>query len=422
MGHDPATTGRIAALTDTRLYGADFIRAAACLTVLFHHLAQRMSWNDNLGFVEWFRVFAQIGTFGVAMFFVLSGFLLARPFWQALDSGAAAPSLRTYAMRRAARILPGFWLALLVTLVLTVTVFKVPLDAQLLLRAAAGMLLVADWHWVTFFPVEVNGPLWSIGFEITSYVLMPLGFLLLFALRPLTGKGWRSRLLWIGVIGLTLGAHWLFTKYYRVDMHDRGWDHGLIGGAKYWMPRYNPIGFFAMFAVGGLAAGLQVRWARYRNWLFDALALTGLGAAIYVFVLHMKAQDASGFGWLGIPYAFPWFVLATGLVLAATPSSRLVGIVLDNPVSRYVAKISFGIYIWHYVVLELVRLYWAPDIDHGQMVDPIKFVVTSGIIIGITLVVAQLSFSFVESPAIRWARGREERPAPRPGQAAEAVS
>ena len=125
-------------MTDNRLNGADFVRAAACLTVLFHHLAQRMSWEDQLGAVEWFRIFAQIGTFGVAMFFVLSGFLLARPFWQALDRGEAAPSLRTYAMRRAARILPGFWLALIVTFVLSITVFGAKLDGQLVLRLFAG--------------------------------------------------------------------------------------------------------------------------------------------------------------------------------------------------------------------------------------------------------------------------------------------
>lgn len=42
-------------MTDNRLLGADFVRAAACLTVLFHHLAQRMSWQDHLGGIEWFR-------------------------------------------------------------------------------------------------------------------------------------------------------------------------------------------------------------------------------------------------------------------------------------------------------------------------------------------------------------------------------
>jgi hypothetical protein len=42
---------------------------------------------------------------------------------QALDRGNEMPSIRTYAMRRAARILPGFWLALTVTFILSITVF-----------------------------------------------------------------------------------------------------------------------------------------------------------------------------------------------------------------------------------------------------------------------------------------------------------
>ena len=158
-------------MPENRLYGADFMRAAACLTVLFHHLSQRMGGNAKLDSIEWFRVFAQIGTFGVGMFFVLSGFLLARPFWQAFDAGAPMPSIRTYATRRAARILPGFWLALAASFVLGITVFRVPLDGWLVVRFVAGFLGISDWHWLTLFPVEINGPLWSIGFEITSYVL-----------------------------------------------------------------------------------------------------------------------------------------------------------------------------------------------------------------------------------------------------------
>ncbi|HEY9013408.1 MAG TPA: acyltransferase family protein, partial [Devosia sp.] len=200
-------------MTDSRLLGADFIRAAACLTVLFHHLAQRMKWGADLGFIEWFRVFADVGTFGVAMFFVLSGFLLARPFWQALDKGEPMPSLRTYAMRRAARILPGFWLALAVTFILSITVFGARVDGQLILRFLAGFFLVADWHWVTLFPVEINGPLWSISFEVTSYVLLPLGLAGLFLVRDATGRGWQSRLFWLVAIGLALVAHWLFVTY-----------------------------------------------------------------------------------------------------------------------------------------------------------------------------------------------------------------
>ena len=397
-------------MSDNRLLGADFIRAAACLTVLFHHLAQRMKWGHDLGFVEGFRVFAAMGTFGVAMFFVLSGFLLARPFWLALDRGDQMPSLGTYALRRAARILPGFWLALTVTFILSFTLFGARLDAELLLRFLSGVFLVADWHWVTLFPVEVNGPLWSISFEVTSYVLLPFCLAALFLVRPLTGAGWQARLIWLVVIAAALVAHWLFVTYYPIDDVRRGWDYGLIGGAKWWMPRYNPFGFFAMFAIGALAAGVQVRWAGRRSWIFDVLAVAGLAWGVLVIADMLAAKvDASGFGVLGVPYSFPWFHLCIGLVLAATPSSVLVGRVLDNPVTRYLATISFGIYVWHYVVLELVRKYWAPDVDHGQMADPVKFVIVGGVITLTSIAVAHFSFHAIENPVIRWARGRERK-------------
>src|SRR5688572_21954674 len=99
-------------IIEERLLGADFVRAAACLTVLAHHLGQRMSWRADFGPLDWLPVFSRIGTFGVSMFFVLSGFLLARPFWTALDEGRPMPSLKVYALRRAARIFPGYWFIL----------------------------------------------------------------------------------------------------------------------------------------------------------------------------------------------------------------------------------------------------------------------------------------------------------------------
>lgn len=177
------------------------------------------------------------------------------------------------------------------------------------------------------------------------------------------------------------------------------------------MPRFNPFGFFAMFAIGALGGGLQVRWAKYRNALFDAIGLAGLAWGIYLMDRQLSAETADGWGWLGVPYGFPWFVLAVGLFLSAAPSSVLLGRLLDNPVTRYIARISFGIYIWHYVVLELVRLYWDPQIDHGQASDPVRFVVTCSLITVITLTVAHLSYHLVENPVIQWARGKERRSA-----------
>lgn len=396
--------------SENRLLGADFLRAAACLTVLFHHLAQRLDLNRDFGPVlNFYRAFAQMGTFGVAMFFVLSGFLLARPFWVALDQKKPMPSLKIYTARRAARILPGVWLALVVSFILSITVFNTSLDGALVLRFLAGFFLVADWHWLTFFPVEPNGPLWSISFEATSYVLLPIGFLALFAL-PASGRPWTTRLAWLAVIGLTLLAHWLFLTYFPIDRANRGWDFGNVGGAKYWMPRYNPFGFFAMFALGGLAAGLQVQLSRFRHLVFDALSMAAMAAAVWVILGHLAGRgDASGFGWLGIPYAFPWFQLTLAAFLAVTPSSVWVGRLLDNPLSRSLATISFGIYIWHNLVIELVRLWWVPGYYYGNIRDTAEYLIVSGTIFGISVLLGLLSWRLVEYPVIRWAREHEMR-------------
>ena len=399
-------------MADSRLAGADFIRAAACLIVVGHHLSQRMAWNSDLGWMEWMRVFVQLGGFGVAMFFVLSGYLLAQPFWTALDAGQSLPSLRTYALRRAARILPGFWLALTVTFILTITVFHYPPTGQLLLRYLAGFFLVADWHWVTFFPVEINGPLWSISFEVSSYVLLPLGFIALFAVAARLGQGWRTRILWLAVVAVALGAHWLFTRWVNPGPLQRGWDYGLIGGAKTWMPMFNPFGFFAMFSLGALAAGIRIRLATLRGPRFDILALVALIAMFALLGLQSFANGTESYGVLRVPYDYPWFQLAVGAALALLPSTVVVGRLLDNPVVRYLARISFGLYVWHYVVLELVHLTIAPDMGQGHMTDPLRLAWASGLIVIVSLVLADLSYRFFERPIIDWARGLERRRAP----------
>ena len=307
--------------TDNRLLGADFVRASACAIVLFHHLAQRVDFRSELGGNALLQVFNSVGGFGVGMFFVLSGFLLARPFWQALDAGDPLPSLRTYALRRAARIVPGFWLALTVTFIFSFTVFGAVADGWLWLRYGAGLLLVSDWHWTTLFPVEINGPLWSIGFEVTSYLLLPLGFWALFVVSRARIRGWPARVLWLVVIAAALGAHWLFYNHVHVDPLRKGWNYGLQGGAKTWMPWFNPFSFFAMFATGALAGGVQVSLARFRNVLLDFVALAALVAAAAIVWQDGIEGGGEFYGWLQVPYEFPVFHLLVGLVLAVTPSS-----------------------------------------------------------------------------------------------------
>ena len=397
-------------MVDNRLAGADFVRAFACLMVVTHHVAQRISPNVLMDQADT-AIGAMMGAFGVSAFFVLSGYLLSRPFWLAFDRGEPMPSIRTYALRRAARILPGYWFALTVSFVLSFTLLGVTFDGELLLRYLSGLFLVAGFHWLTWFPVEFNGPLWSICVEITSYALLPFCLALIFAL-PRFARGWIARLVWVGVIAALVGVQWLIVEYMQPDEVRRGWQYGVVGGAKLWAPNYNVVGFFAMFAVGALTAGVQVRIAALRSILFDILALVGVALAAWSLWEHFPTPD--GFGFNNIPYGFPWFPLGVGIVLVAVPSSVLIRRVTEIAPIAFLARISFGIYVWHYFLMEVVRVLWEPDYVYAGMHSVSAWAWISAGVVAASIVIATASYYLLEAPVIRWARGLERRPGPVP--------
>src|SRR5262245_48380037 len=88
----------------------DGLRAVAATMVLVSHTSFLSGFN---GRGEIGRVFARFDM-GVALFFIISGFLLYRPFVSARLDGRAAPRVLRYARRRVLRIVPAYWLALTV--------------------------------------------------------------------------------------------------------------------------------------------------------------------------------------------------------------------------------------------------------------------------------------------------------------------
>jgi peptidoglycan/LPS O-acetylase OafA/YrhL len=394
-------------MIDTRLAGADFVRALACLMVVAHHVAQRIAPTAFGDDMIWLPMTVTMGAFGVAAFFVLSGYLLARPFWLALDAAQPMPSLRTYALRRAARILPGLWLALTVTFVLSFTILRFPFDGILALRYLSGMLGLSGVSWLTWFPVEFNGPLWSIGAELISYAALPLCLMLVFRL-PL--RGWWARLVWLVIIAAVVGLQYLGQQFLQPDEFMRGWEYGTVGGAKFWWPNYSPFGFYAIFAIGALAAGIQVRTARLRSGWFDLLALVGLAVAIGAMAYSFPVAD--GLGLANIPYNFPWFPLGIALILVAVPSSAALHKVTDIGPITYVARVSFGVYVWHYFLMEIVRVLWQPRYVYWGMTDTSAWGWISLAVVVMSFFIATLSYALLEEPVIRWARGLERRPTP----------
>src|SRR5450631_1624589 len=90
-----------------RNHALDGLRALAALSVVGYHVASFTGHSPHS------LMLAQLKA-GVAVFFVISGFVLYSPWARALATGGPLPAWRTYLTRRVARIVPGFWVALTV--------------------------------------------------------------------------------------------------------------------------------------------------------------------------------------------------------------------------------------------------------------------------------------------------------------------
>ena len=405
------------------LSGLTGFRGVVAIFLVLGHIWQRLQVTDAMPVVLGnVRLFFGEGGFRVSSFFVLSGALLSYPFWRRYLEGNSAPNLREFAQRRFRRIAPAFWTCLIVSFAFSGMQFFVPPEQQPLrwLRLLSGLTFTSGLHYVTYFPVELNGPLWSIGFEAIFYVVMPLCMIGLFALRrQRPGSMLVGVTYWLAIlIAVMLAQEWMIRNAIP-ESAGRGWEHGLVGGAKWWFPNYNPIGFFGHYAIGVLSGGGIAWWqARAKRLgrpaqhvIFDALALT---SSVSILVLMYTYHNvSSSYAWsIGAqPAAFPFFTSITGLLIASLPFSKFIWRIFDTRFLKYSAKISFSLFLWHHLVLEMIWLFHDFRYSRGGGLPDLN--AWAWISVGALLLiylVADLSYRFIELPFLERGKTREHLP------------
>ncbi len=146
----------------------DSLRGLAALAIVLTHVGLGSGANYNAAYGA---LLARLDI-GVTLFFVLSGFLLYRPFVAARLEDRPALRLRDYARRRVLRIVPAYWLALTVLAIWPGLTFTGPRWVYY------GFLQNYDFLWV----LGGLGQAWSLAVEASFYVLLPFYALALGAL------------------------------------------------------------------------------------------------------------------------------------------------------------------------------------------------------------------------------------------------
>lgn len=152
---------------------------AIFLVVVIMHIPNYLNekfYNHQLIPAGYWKNFVMAGGHGVALFFVISGFILSLPFakWR-LNNGKKI-SLKNYYLRRVTRLEPPYFIALIIFFIANVFVLHAYSFKHLLPHFFASMAYLHTVIYQSFSPVLPVA--WSLEIEVQFYVLAPLFFLI----------------------------------------------------------------------------------------------------------------------------------------------------------------------------------------------------------------------------------------------------
>ncbi|MGK2866979.1 MAG: acyltransferase family protein [Mycobacterium sp.] len=330
-----STTDRVAALTG--------VRAVAALLVVLTHAAYTTGKYPQ----GYYGLALSRAEIGVPIFFVLSGFLLFRPWVKAAADGAPSPSVRRYAWHRVRRIMPAYVVTVLAAYALYHFRDAGPNPGHTwegLLRNLSLTQIYAD-NYVYSFLHQGLTQMWSLAVEAAFYVVLPaLAWLLLVLLCR---RKWRPALLYVGLAVLfAITPAWLWLVHSTDVLPD---------GARLWLPTY-----LAWFVGGMLLSVLQVTGTRAY-----ALVCIPLAMVSYLIASTPVAGEPTTSPALlseALVKVVFYAAIATLIVapLALTGRGERSGgwysQVLASRPMVFLGEISYEIFLIHLITMELVMV------------------------------------------------------------------
>jgi len=341
-------------LQGTRFEALDGMRGYAVLAVVLMHAR----WTPG-------------GGYGVTVFFVLSGFLIAYLLLNEQERYGKI-NISDFYKRRVVRLVPALYFMFAVVAIWSILLAPEPFGIASAWGMIYGIFYFSNWAaaFPDLFPFGWLGTLahtWTLAVEAQFYILFPLIFLFF-------------RRFSYAVSACVLFMAFILACLYRIFMYKNGVSLAYLVNAT-------------DVNSSGLILGVSLAYAvkAWGGWnppsivSIPCLAVFIVTTIIYVPWFIDPGTAVKGLVEMGTALSI-WSLLNPGAVAK---------VFFCNPVIMFIGRISYSLYLWHFPVFIAL--------EQGHYMDGIALEVTKGTL---SLVAAVLSYYFVERPALSWWRRR----------------
>ncbi len=341
----------------------DGLRGFAALTVLAEHTG----------------VLKGLGSFGVWLFFALSGFLLARPFAQKPERAADFEYMQHFVVRRLTRILPMYYTFLTVSMVFT------------------GKNPEAFRH---FLFLQGNGHLWTVPQEVFFYMVLPFIMLAGYVLFR------SSRVLMVMALSVLIVVSNLYLSVHVVSIY--GYGHALK-----WMAGVFLSGVLCAYLYQSILENCSLQLLNHTK-IRNIFSYAGL--ALFAVIVLFSLKMIPGFKHVN-PFLRPGlfgFLAGVFILLVVVAKETLLTRIMGNMPFRAVGVVSFSFYLIHPHMISFSRSVTQYFLNYRLGGWPMFCV--SGVL---TFICAAFTYSLIERPFLY--ASRADAPSPQKDESVSAV-
>jgi peptidoglycan/LPS O-acetylase OafA/YrhL len=360
-----------------RIYfsGLNSLRFFAALAVIITHIELL---KGAFGFKNYWRnpLFFNLGGLGVYFFFVLSGFLITY-LLIAEKERYSTISIKQFYLRRALRIWPLYYLIVILGFFVlpNFVFFNIPYLHQgfvnnFNINLLLYILILPNLAFSIFPAVPNIGQTWSIGVEEQFYIFWPWIIL--------KSQSILKTLLFIivGLILIKIGVLFLGEFYY-----DTSWYKTL--------KLFVAMSKFECMAIGGLGAYFLFTKNKLIHYFHNKLIFLASLCFIVLLIFYTpeKIQD-------GIHIIYSILFLNVILYCSKSNSNGF----FENSIFKYLGKISYGIYMYHFMIIPLVLFIIKNYLNFNSEVFSNIFIYSTTIFL--TILLSGFSYHYIERPFI----------------------